>query len=84
MARTLARVGSARRAGEGGRPLTSWPGGVAYRTGPTGCLTFTDMTVLICSIVLVSTFWAVAVACLLLTLALVRDRGDGADGQADH
>ena len=70
--------------GKGGWSLTSWPGGVAYRIGGAGCLTFTNMTVLICSIVLVSTFWAVAVACLLLTLALGRDRGDGADGQADH
>jgi hypothetical protein len=41
------------------------------------------MTVLICTIVLVSTFWAVAVACLLLTLALGRTGGqDGQDEQA--
>jgi hypothetical protein len=43
------------------------------------------VTVLICSIVLVSTFWAVAVACLLLTVALGRGSGaDGPDGQPDH
>jgi hypothetical protein len=43
------------------------------------------MTVLICSIVLVSTFWAVAVACLLLTLALGRGgAADEPDGQPDH
>jgi hypothetical protein len=74
------------RAGaERGWSDTSWPGGVAHRTGQAGCLRFTNMTVLICSIVLVSTFWAVAAACLLLTLALGRDGGaEGADGQADH
>jgi hypothetical protein len=42
------------------------------------------MTVLICAIVLVSTFWAVAVACLLLTLALGRGGADEPDGQPDH
>jgi hypothetical protein len=43
------------------------------------------MTVLICSIVLVSTFWAIAVACLLLTLALGRSGGtDGQGGQPEH
>jgi hypothetical protein len=57
-------------------------GGVAYRAGLAGYLTFAGMTVLICSIVLVSTFWAIAVACLLLTLALGRG-ADGPDGQPD-
>jgi hypothetical protein len=56
---------------------------VAYRGGPAGWLTFADMTVLICSIVLVSTFWAVAVACLLLTVALGRAGGDEPGGQTD-
>jgi hypothetical protein len=43
------------------------------------------MTVLICSIVLVSTFWAIAVACLLLTLALGRAGGvDEPDGQPEN
>jgi hypothetical protein len=43
------------------------------------------MTVLICSIVLVSTFWAVAVACLLLTLALGRAGAvDEPDGQPEN
>jgi hypothetical protein len=43
------------------------------------------MTVLICSIVLVSTFWAIAVACLLLTLALGRAGGaEAGDEQPEH
>jgi uncharacterized membrane-anchored protein YitT (DUF2179 family) len=58
---------------------------VARRARPGGCLTFADMTVLICSIVLVSTFWAVAVACLLLTLALGRAGAvDEPDGQPEN
>jgi hypothetical protein len=64
------------------RSHSSAPGGVAYRNRAGCCLTFADMTVLICSIVLVSAFWAIAVACLLLTLALGRG-ADGPDGQPD-
>jgi hypothetical protein len=67
------------------KTLAAEQGGVAYRFALGCCLTFADMTVLICSIVLVSTFWAVAVACLLLTLALGRaGAADGPDGQPDH
>jgi hypothetical protein len=83
MAGTLAR--QAERGGPGTALRRSSPGGVACRAGPAGCLTFADMTVLICSIVLVSTFWAVAVACLLLTLALGRAGGvDEPDGQPEN
>jgi hypothetical protein len=56
---------------------------VAYRAGLAGYLTFAGMTVLICSIVLVSTFWAIAVACLLLTVALGRGGADGPGEQPD-
>ena len=60
-------------------------GGVAPRDVLPGCLNCPDMTVLICGIVLISAFWAVAVAFLLLTLALGRaSGGDEPDGQAQH
>jgi hypothetical protein len=78
MAGTLARTRPRRRVR---RPAKARRRGI--RPGPAGLAKFTHMTVLICTIVLVCTFWAVAVACLLLTLALGRAGGqDGQDEQA--